>query len=150
MFNTYQATIHHAGKIFHQMVKKDLSAAEIVVLKAVHGPQGVVDIIETEGKKMFFYTNATEDGAFKTLFRPATLQDEKTFLEEKYGTKKFQEVFPGFAPALPTDLAQVGIQYTALPPSTVEQMKPLAAQESADAAGEDQSSAPRLPKHLRG
>lgn len=158
MFKTYKATINHAGKIFHQIEKEDLSAAEILVLKAVHGPHGVMNIIETKGEKQFAYTNATEDGAFKTLFRLSTMPDEKAYLEEKYGSKKFSEVFPGFAPMLPTNLDQVGVQYTALPASTVEQLKAEAPKEEpkgyegdiSDVAASKAVQESRLPKHLRG
>lgn len=158
MFKTYKATINHAGKIFHQIEKEDLSAAEILVLKAVHGPQGVVNVIETKGEKQFAYTNATEDGAFKTLSRPSTMPDEKAYLEEKYGSKKFSEVFPGFAPALPTNLDQVGVEYTALPASTVEHIKVEAQKEEprenegdvSDVAASKTLQESRLPRHLRG
>lgn len=158
MFKTYKATINHAGKIFHQIEKDDLSAAEVLVLKAVHGPQGVMNIIETKGEKQFAYTDATEDGAFKTLSRLSTMPDEKAYLEEKYGIKKFSEVFPGFAPALPTNLDQVGVQYTALPASTVESFKTEVPKEEpkesegdvSDVAASRVLQESRLPKHLRG
>lgn len=107
----YKATIYHAGKQNHQITKHGLSAAEIVVLKAVHGDHAVVDIYDSGEEKMVHYKQRDQDGKESYFTRPAGAQDEKTYLVEKYGERIFATVFPGAMPTMPTDLSQVDIEY---------------------------------------
>lgn len=98
---TYKATILHNGKFNNQIVKPDLTAAQIVMLKKEHGDHAVIDIFEMGVAK-------NEDGSQVTPIQ------EKNRLIKIYGKKNFEEMFPGFVPALPTDLAQLGIDHTNL------------------------------------
>ncbi len=98
---TYKATILHNGKFNNQIVKDDLTAAQIVMLKKEHGDHAVIDIFETGIAK-----NA--DGSKVTAIQ------EKNRLIKIYSKKNFEVMFPGFAPALPTDLAELGIDHTTL------------------------------------
>lgn len=107
----YKATIFHAGKQNHQITKENLSASEIIILKAVHGAHAVVDIFDSGSEKIIEYKQNDENGKEVSFTRPATINDEKAFLADRYGAKVFGETFPGAMPVLPTDLAQVGIEY---------------------------------------
>jgi hypothetical protein len=88
----YQLKLSHAGKMNHQMIMNGVTAPEVIMLKAVHGPQAVEDLLVTGHAPGLNHL------------------EEKTRLIDKYGQKKFEEMFPGFSPILPADLAQVGIE----------------------------------------
>ncbi len=88
----YKLKLLHNGKQNHQMTKEGVTAPEVVMLKAVHGPQAVENLEAT--------------GFNETI----NLLKEKARLIEKYGQKKFEEMFPGAFPVLPQDLAQLGIE----------------------------------------
>lgn len=107
----YKATIFHAGKQNHQIVKDNLSASEIIILKAVHGSHAVMDIYDMGSEKIIKYIKQEANGREVDMTRPSTMVDEKDFLTERYGQQIFSATFPGAVPVLPTDLAQVGIEY---------------------------------------
>lgn len=88
----YKLNLLHNGKQNHQMVKEGVTAPEVILLMAVHGPQAVSDVKETGENK-----NIKQD-------------EEKNRLVYRYGQKVFTTTFPGFAPNFPYGLEQVGIQ----------------------------------------
>ena len=89
---TYQAEICIGGLITNTVVRKDLTAAEIVILRDIHGSDAVRGIkLESDIKRAY--------------------QAEYDRLKARYGGKKLEKSFPGARPVLPEKLADVGILF---------------------------------------
>lgn len=104
MMKSYKANVLHAGKMNHQLLKSDLTAAQIIMLKAIHGDHAVTDIVETGNSDL-------------------PVSGEKGRLTAIYGGERFAAVFPGAFPQLPTDLAQVNIDYAPYGGPVAEEVK---------------------------
>lgn len=89
------------GNINNTVVKK-ITAAEVPVLRFIHGNDAVV--------------NAKADETFKR-----TNIEEVERLKAFYGEETFAKVYPGSLPKLPATLAEVGLAE----PEVVEDIKPL-------------------------
>lgn len=89
------------GNINNTVVKK-ITAAEVPVLRFIHGNDAVV--------------NAKADETFKR-----TNAEEVERLKGFYGEVVFSQVYPGSLPKLPSTLAEVGLSE----PEVVEDIKPL-------------------------
>ena len=89
------------GNINNTVVKK-ITAAEVPVLRHIHGADGVV--------------NAKADETFKR-----SNAEELERLKGFYGEVVVSQVYPGSLPKLPTTLAEVGLAE----PEVVEDIKPL-------------------------
>lgn len=89
---TYTAEICIGGLITNTVVRKDLTAAEIVILRDIHGSDAVRGIkLEADIKRPY--------------------QTEYDRLMARYGRKKLEKSFPGARPVLPEKLADVGILF---------------------------------------
>lgn len=87
----YNCVVRHAGNLGMTVHKIDLSAAEIVVLRHLHGADAVVNVSPS---------------------RETRLDSRKVRerLVELYGDKAIVECFPGATPRLPATLAEAGIE----------------------------------------
>jgi hypothetical protein len=87
----HNCVLRHAGNLGMTVHKTNISTAEIVVLRALHGPDSVVQIetirnsIPTDQRK---------------------LRDD---LARFYGDKVMEDLFPGLVARLPATLAEAGI-----------------------------------------
>lgn len=86
----YQAEISIGGLITNTVVKTDLSAAEIVILRNIHGDDAV-RAIKIQGEHN----------------RPYQVEYDR--LLNRYGRKKLEKAFPGSRPVLPQKLIDIGI-----------------------------------------
>jgi hypothetical protein len=82
--------IRLAGSL-ENTVRKEVSAPEIAVIKALHGHDAVVNIK-------------------KSRVSPIDQAAERSILERKYGEETIARFFPGVASKLPTTLAEVGVE----------------------------------------
>jgi hypothetical protein len=87
----YRCTVNHAGNRDMVIHKDQVSAAEIVLLRRIHGAEAVnnVEVVFKEARR-----------------RQA---NERERLIETYGAKRFAESFPGPVPRLPLTLAEAGL-----------------------------------------
>lgn len=87
----YNCVVRHAGNLGMTVHKIDLSAAEIVVLRHLHGADAVVNVSPS---------------------RETRLDSRKVRerLVELYGDKAVVECFPGATPRLPATLAEAGVE----------------------------------------
>lgn len=88
----HTATVRLAGGLRMQLPKENLTAAEIVVLKHLHGQDGVVDVSRTRETK-----------------RQHRVEVER--LRSTYGDKAVEACFPGASSMtrLPKTLAEAGL-----------------------------------------
>lgn len=110
MFELYSATIAHAGKRSFEIVKTNLTAPEIVILRAIHG-QDTVTKIKPTGKRnkkdvdkladeekleaMELLTNAGELRRLRHLYKDFVVDDDKPIVDA---------LWPGFNPQLPVTI----------------------------------------------
>lgn len=82
--------IRLAGSL-ENTVRKEVSAPEIAIIKALHGHDAVVNIKKS---------------------RTASVEQvvERARLEKKYGEEAIARFFPGVTAKLPTTLAEVGVE----------------------------------------
>lgn len=86
----YSCKVNHAGDRNTQIFKEQVTPAEIVMLRAIHGADAVTGVAKTrEGK----------------VLQPA----ERERLAGRYGAKLFTALFPGALPRLPMTLADAGL-----------------------------------------
>lgn len=86
----YKAEVCIGGLLTNTIIKNDITAAEILILRNIHGDDAVRSI-KTLGEVNREYNKEYE----RLLFT--------------YGRKKVQAAFPGNRPVLPQKLADVGI-----------------------------------------
>lgn len=87
----HNCVLRHAGNLGMTIHKVDISTPEIVILRALHGPDSVIQI---ETVRNSIPTNQRE------------LRDK---LAAYYGDKVVADLFPGLVARLPTTLAEAGI-----------------------------------------
>lgn len=87
----YNATVRLGGKLDNTVIKKGISASEIMVLQHIHGEDAVVDIKDTGEMDMVPY------------------KQEYEHLSKVYRAKNVVAVFPGRNPNMPSKLSDVDI-----------------------------------------
>lgn len=80
-----------AGSLLHTVQKKDMSPAEVIILRAEHGSDAVVELE-------------------KTVADFTTPGEELERLASIYGEKKVAEAFPGARPHVPMTFSEIGIR----------------------------------------
>ncbi len=86
----FRCRVNHAGNRDMAIDKTDVTPAEIVLLKHVHGEDSVTHVEFTrEGKR--------------------DQREERKRLAELFGAKIFAKVFPGNLPRMPVTLAEAGL-----------------------------------------
>lgn len=86
----YRAEVCLGGLITNTVVKEEVTAAEIVILRGIHGDDAIKSIKPLGNKNR-------------------TYQKEFDRLQRAYGKAKVAKSFPGARPILPQKLADVGI-----------------------------------------
>jgi hypothetical protein len=89
MLEVCNATVRLAGSVAHTVPKVGLTVPEVVVLRALHASDAVVDIVPTH-----------------TIERDA--REEKNRLAGIYGDKQIEAIFPGYAPEMPKTFKAIG------------------------------------------
>lgn len=86
----YKAEICLGGLLTNTVIREDLTAAEIIILRRTHGDDAVKAIrrIDSQGREY---------------------QKEYDRLVRKYGRRKVEDAFPGARPVLPQNLKDIGI-----------------------------------------
>jgi hypothetical protein len=107
MYELYSAVIRHAGNRTFEIVKANLTAPEIIILRAVHGADSVVNIKRT-GKRDFkshkdggdwaLLTNAGELDRLRGAYKDFIIDDDKSIVDT---------LWPGFNPQLPVFLEEL-------------------------------------------
>lgn len=114
MFELYSGTIAHAGKRSYEIVKHNLTAPEIVILRAIHG-QDTVTKIKVTGKRnkkdidkldgdvekanaMDLLTNAGELRRLRNEYSSFKVDDDEKPIVDA--------LWPGFNPQLPVALEE--------------------------------------------
>lgn len=115
MFALYSGLVRHGGKLSYQISKKNMTAPEIVVLRAIHGSDCVANLKQTgtRNAKMFkddpdnarLMTNAGEFERLRALYNDFKTDDEKPIIDV---------LWPGFNPQLPTTIDGVTSSETEL------------------------------------
>lgn len=115
MFELYSAVIRHAGKRSYEINKKNLTAGEIIVLRAIHGDDSVVNIKDTGRRDdkwlkdlaipkdqpdriadaRALMTNAGELARLRLEYKDFMVDDDKPIVDA---------LWPGFNPQLPVSL----------------------------------------------
>lgn len=99
----YEGTVRLGGDLRHTVPKTGMSAAEIVVLRYIHGHDAVVDL-----KPMDHLVQAeAEKNAFAPL--PKGYHEEYMRLASIYGPKRMDDIFPGYQKVLPASLEDIQI-----------------------------------------
>lgn len=86
----YQAEVCIGGLLTNTVMKEPITAAEIVILRNIHGDDAVRQIKPLGNK------NREYDKEYKRLLK-------------QYGRKKLEQAFPGARPILPQKLKDIGI-----------------------------------------
>lgn len=105
----YKAMVNINGSHSHQVVKSKLTAAEILVLRAIHGQDSVRDIkpMMAKGEPVHatIWTMDDDGGDIEVKLTKNTLLGS---LRRVYGEEIVERVFPGITPVLPDNLADIG------------------------------------------
>ena len=94
-----KCTVLLSGEVMHQVSKINVTPAEILILKAIHGNEAVTNVVPTTNNK-----------------RPHA--EEYDRLMQIYGQTKVggqpvvEKLFPGASPKLPSSLKDIGLQNT--------------------------------------
>lgn len=86
----YRCTVNHAGNRDMRIHKEEVTAAEIVLLRRIHGGEAVNDVVATREAKR-------------------QQPKERERLAEIYGRRQFAAAFPGTLPHLPLTLTDAGL-----------------------------------------
>lgn len=109
---TYKCLVNKDGSHSHQILKSDVTAAEIAILRAVHGGDAVRSIrpcLDADGKPLEAMRLHMDDNGNDVRTRMNRLALLGA-LRRTYGEEVVNHVFPGIHPALPMtieDLASV-------------------------------------------
>lgn len=90
----YNAIVRLRGDVTQETPRFNITAAEIALLKHVHGEDGVRDVIKRSG-----------------LGAPVDLEDLKSFLRHRYGERPFEQCF-GIGESVRLPLAADGKGYS--------------------------------------
>lgn len=93
-----KCTVRIAGSMLHTVKKKDVTPGQLVVLRAVHGNDAVVDLeLQREGF-------ATKD---------KFLEQEREFerLCNEYGEEQVRACWPGHTPVIPTTFSEINVRF---------------------------------------
>jgi hypothetical protein len=99
MFDLYSGVLRHAGKRSYEIAKDNLTAPEIVILRAIHGNETVVSVKRT-GKRDIknfknrpeLLTNSGELERLRNIYYPYKFDEDKNIVDT---------LWPGFNPQLP-------------------------------------------------
>lgn len=94
---SYSAKIRLHGSRDNEVMKTELSPAELLVLTHIHGDEGIVDVREVDK-----VLRRQKDPAGERLFR-WTSDQERKYLIRTYGEKNFKAIFPGPLDPLPEE-----------------------------------------------
>lgn len=94
-------TVFLSGDLHHGVYKPDVTVAEIAVLRAIHGDDGVAEIQPTFMERG--RSNAAELERLRVIYNGSNLTKE--------GKRLLEEIFPGRNPSLPVTLADIGEDY---------------------------------------
>lgn len=86
----YRCEVNHAGNRDMRIHKDEVTPAEIILLRAIHGADSVTGVAKTR------------DGKAQ---QPA----ERERLASRYGAKLFATLFPGALPRMPLTLSDAGL-----------------------------------------
>lgn len=92
-------TVRLGGSLQHTVRKHNITVPEIVVLKAIHGDDAVVEMVLLD--KIAKRSNAAELARLSQVYEPMGEKDVNKGL--------LRSLFPGHAPALPRTLSEIGI-----------------------------------------
>jgi hypothetical protein len=118
-------TVLHAGNRGMTIEKSDVTPAEIVILRLVHGEDSVVNIEKVKSS------------------RPVDSRKERERLAAYYGEDVVKRAYPGVSPVLPKTLREAGVE--AEPEAPEEDESPAAAA-AAEAAALPAAVAGRLAR----
>lgn len=150
----YNCIVRLGGDMRREVVKKGVSAAEIVVLRHIHGHDAIHNVQPMDPEKKFkrringkeVMLNAQEvmeRNEFTPL--PRGYHDEYVRLESIYGAKRLDSIFPGYQKILPAkyeDIAPISTQpsgFTVVSSNNAEKAAPGIVVEG---AGADDGSGP--------
>lgn len=123
------ATVRIAGSVLHTVPKRDLTPAEIVVLRSIHGDDAVVNIRPTK--------NDRNRGHAAEFDRLAGLYDRSSSLQATPGEEQaslLARLFPGAMKKLPTTLEEIGLGHLMAPESIAAAEREDAATDAVEAA----------------
>lgn len=86
----YKAEICIGGLLTNTVVKEDLTASEIVILRRIHGDDAI------KGIKLVGRENREYQKEYERLIR-------------RFGRRKVEDAFPGARPVLPQNLKDIGM-----------------------------------------
>lgn len=86
----HNCVVRHAGNLGMTIDREDVTPAEILVLKALHGADAVLNIVKTRARNI-------------------DSRKEMDRLKAYYGDKVVLDLFPGAAPVLPKTLREAGL-----------------------------------------
>jgi hypothetical protein len=93
--------VNHAGNRDMQIHKAEVTAAEVVILKHIHGTDSIVNVEKTREDRREH-------------------PKECARLARVYGKKVFEALFPGISPRLPVTLSDIGLDERGMSASTAE------------------------------
>ena len=88
----YNCTVRHAGNLGMTIARHDVTPAEIVILRLIHGEDSIVNIEKVKSS------------------RPIDSRKERERLGAFYGEDVVLKAYPGAAPVLPKTLREAGIE----------------------------------------
>lgn len=106
----YSARIRLGGSIINEVLRQDLSAAEVVIMRVLHGPESVLDVKERTGKANLVkktdhenveHTHVETDAEMRMRLR----EQFETALNSIKPPMQFDMIFPGYLP-MPKRLAE--------------------------------------------
>lgn len=98
----------------HEVRMPGITAAEIMVLRQVHGADAVANIVTVDPEAVVRIVDVFNDGTEKARFVPHTEvavkpADELSRLRQFYGAKVIADMWPGATPRLPETFHDTGI-----------------------------------------
>lgn len=82
--NRYSATIRPAGNLLHEVPRTGLTAPELLILLAIHGPDGITKLVEEP---------AVEKGKKGAKTGSVSTDEERSRLIAQYGRAVFERTF---------------------------------------------------------
>ncbi len=103
----YDCKVRLSGSVLNEVPRTNVSAAEIFVLRGIHGEDAVVDITDAKIRQKEETARAKETGWAPKHPEARRQSAEREYLEFVYGEKIINELFGASFRSLPTKLAEV-------------------------------------------
>lgn len=96
------------GEVKDEVIRTNVTNAEIKILRSIHGEDAVLDVVATGEDAMTSYTRFDDEGNSSGMTRPRSEDEERSRLEIFYGESAVARLFGVSRPSIADEPASMG------------------------------------------